>query len=99
MENYRIVPVGQPMKTYLFKIVIEPDEDFDGKPDGWHAFCPALVKQGASAWGETKEEALASIREVIEMTVESLLEHGEPIPVDSAGDVQILEGSRVAVTV
>jgi predicted RNase H-like HicB family nuclease len=87
------------MKTYLFNIVIEPDEDFDGKQDGWHAFCPPLLKQGASAWGETREEAFANIREVIEMTMESLIEHGEPLPVGSGDYVQVLEGSRVAVTV
>src|ERR1017187_8391613 len=24
--------------TYNFKIVVEPDEDFDGHPSGWHAY-------------------------------------------------------------
>jgi hypothetical protein len=26
------------MKTYTFKVVVEPDED------RWHAYCPALVR-------------------------------------------------------
>jgi hypothetical protein len=25
------------MKTRHFEVVIEPDEDFDGNPSGWHA--------------------------------------------------------------
>ena len=62
-------------------------------------YCPALVEQGGSSWGETKEEAVANIREVLEMVVESMVEHGEPIPTEPEADIQIFEGSRVAVTV
>ena len=87
------------MKTYIFRIVLEQDEDFDGNPNGWHVYCPALVERGGSTWGKTKEEAVANIREVLEMTVESMLEHGEPIPTEPEADIQIFEGSRVAVTV
>ncbi len=87
------------MKTYVFNIVLEQDEDFDGTPSGWHVYCPALVKQGASTWGSTPDEALSNIREVLEMTVGSMIEHGETIPVEEAGDIQVLEGSHVAVTV
>jgi predicted RNase H-like HicB family nuclease len=39
------------MKSYLFRVVVEPDED------RWHAYCPALDKYGAATWGYTKEEA------------------------------------------
>jgi predicted RNase H-like HicB family nuclease len=88
MEDYQVVPIGEGhMKTYVFKVVLEQDEDFDGNPDGWHVYCPTLVEQGTSTWGKTKEEALANIREVLEMTVESMCEHGEPIPTDPEGDV------------
>ncbi len=76
--DYQVIPIEDPhMKTYVFKIVLEKDEDFDGNPNGWHVYCPTLVEQGASTWGETKEEALDNIRAVLEMTVESMLEHGE----------------------
>jgi len=57
------------LKSYLFKIVIEKDEDV------YHAYCPAL--KGASTWGYTKEEAIRNIQEVIQMVVESMMEHGE----------------------
>ena len=68
------------MKTYVLGIVLEPDEDFDGHVAGWHAYCPALVAQGASTWGETQADALANIREVLQMTVSSMAEHGEAPP-------------------
>ena len=61
------------MKTYTFNVVVEADED------RWHAYCPALVDQGAATWGNTEQEALKNIREVVQMVVESLTEHGQPI--------------------
>jgi len=65
------------MRTYIFKVVIEEDP-FDNGRMAYHAHCPSL--KGASTWGYTKGEALKNIREVVEMTVESMIEHGEPIP-------------------
>ena len=62
------------MKTYTFNLVVEPDED------RWHAYCPALVRQGAATWGNTEQEALKNIREVVQMVVESLTEHRQPVP-------------------
>ena len=40
------------MKTYTFKVVVEPDEG------GYHAYCPALRHHGAVTQGTTPEEAL-----------------------------------------
>ena len=98
MEDHRIIPIErEKMRTYVCDIVLEPDELPSGEA-AWHVYCPALVEQGASTWGKTKEEALANIREVLEMTIESMLEHGEPIPTE-AEEIQVFEGSRVAVTV
>jgi predicted RNase H-like HicB family nuclease len=82
------------MKTYIFKVAIEEDPFDDGKM-AYHAYCPSL--KGASTWRYTKEEALKNIREVVEMTVESMIEHGESIP--EKPDVQIFSELRVAVTV
>jgi predicted RNase H-like HicB family nuclease len=58
------------MTTYPFHIEVEPDED------AWHAYCPALEKHGAATWGETRDEALENIRQVIEMVVTDLAETG-----------------------
>ena len=87
------------MKTYNFRVVIEPDEDFDGNPSGFHAFCPILETQGASTWGATPEEALKNISEVVHMVVESMHEHGEPIPDEPRNEVEVTVEPRVAVTV
>ena len=81
------------MKTYAFKVVVEPDDD------RWHAYCPALLTKGAATWGHTKEEALQNIEEVVKMVVESMIEYGEPIPEEPADEVQIFSEPLVAVTV
>ena len=81
------------MKTYAFKVVVEPDDD------RWHAYCPALLTKGAATWGSTKEEALHHIEEVVKMVVESMIEYGEPIPEEPADEVQIFSEPLVAVTV
>jgi predicted RNase H-like HicB family nuclease len=65
------------MKTYAFKVVVEPD---DGR---WHAFCPALEQYGAATWGETEDEAPRHIHEVVQMVVDELREDG--IEVNSCG--------------
>ena len=82
------------MKTYLFKVIIEEDPFDDGRM-AYHAYCPTL--KGASTWGYTREEAFKNIQEVIEMTVESMVEHGEPIP--EVPEVQVFPELRVAVSV
>jgi hypothetical protein len=44
------------VRTYAFKVVVEPDED------RWHAFCAALEEQGAAIWGYPREAALTLAR-------------------------------------
>jgi predicted RNase H-like HicB family nuclease len=91
------------MKTYNFKVVIEPDEDFEGNPSGWYAYCPALKQLGGATWGETRDEALKNINDVIHMIVEEFIEEGRPLPEGPGDSVQVQEVSkdqpRIAVTV
>jgi len=54
------------VKTYSFKVVIEPDEG------GWFAYCPALKGSGAVTQGSTYEDALKNISEVVRMIVDEL---------------------------
>ena len=79
------------MTSYVFKVVVEPDED------RWHAYCPALVDRGAATWGATREEALANIEDVVKMVVASMIEHGEAI--EPADTVEVSREPRVAVTI
>ena len=81
------------MKTYVFRVVVEPDED------RWFAYCPVLEEKGGATWGYTREEALRNIREVVEMTIASLIEHGEPIPEEPEAEVRIFPDPLVAITV
>ena len=45
------------MKSYVFRVVLEHDEDV------WRAVIPELEAQGAATWGKTREEALRNIQE------------------------------------
>jgi predicted RNase H-like HicB family nuclease len=81
------------MKTYTFKVVVEPDEE------RWHAYCPALKGKGGATWGHTREEALKHINEVVQLVVESMIEHGERLPDESTEEVQVTVDPRVTVNV
>ena len=59
------------MKTYVFRVILEPDEE------GWHIYYPPWASIGASTWGYTREEALYYIKEVLEMIIE---EEGTQLP-------------------
>jgi predicted RNase H-like HicB family nuclease len=69
------------MKSYIFEVVIEEDKFEDGRK-AYHAHCQALP--GCHTSGHTYDEALANIKEAVELDVEDLRESGKPIPVDSA---------------
>ena len=70
-----------PMK---YRVIIEQDEDGQ-----FVAEVPALP--GCISEGKTREEALANIREAIEVYIESLKAHNEPIP--PSIDEEIIEVS------
>jgi predicted RNase H-like HicB family nuclease len=82
-----------PMKTYTFKVVVEPDDD------RWHAYCPALQQYGAATWGYTREEALKHINEVVQIVIDELQEDGISIPAGPKDEVEVFSDERVAVTV
>ncbi|WP_334111063.1 type II toxin-antitoxin system HicB family antitoxin [Thermodesulfitimonas autotrophica] len=63
------------MQAYRYTVIIEREED-----GGFHAFCPALP--GCHTQGESLEETLTNIREAIQVYLESLKAHNEPLPVE-----------------
>ncbi len=69
------------MKTYAFKIVVEPDGD------RWHACCPLLERYGAATWGHTQEEAFRNMQELLPAVIQDLREDHVPIPEGPWGDV------------
>jgi predicted RNase H-like HicB family nuclease len=71
-DKHAIHIKGKGMKTYVFRVVIEPDED------RYYAEVPALPD--CHSWGYTYEEALKNIKEAAELCLETMTEDGEPIP-------------------
>jgi predicted RNase H-like HicB family nuclease len=67
----------------VFTVVIERDSD------GYYAVCPAL--QGCYTQGDTYEEALKNIEEVIQLHVEDRLANGEPVPTGEMVSLTTLE--------
>jgi predicted RNase H-like HicB family nuclease len=62
-----------------FTVILEA-----GPTGGFHVYCPAL--KGCHSEGETEAEAMENIQQAIELYVESLRAHGEPVPTQ---DVQV----------
>ncbi len=56
-----------------FRVLVEPDED-----GVFVAECPLLP--GCISQGNTREEAIANIRDAIQGYLQSLEKHKEPIP-------------------
>lgn len=71
------------MKTYLFRVELQREED--GRWSVWVSGMPGLA-----SWGHTKEEALRNIQDAAEAYIEDMLEAGEPIPVET-GKVDVLD--------
>lgn len=61
-------------------VVLDTDED------GWQvASCPNLP--GCHSHGRTRDEALANMREALEGCLESMREHGVPLPFSTEFEV------------
>jgi len=82
------------MKTYLFEVVLE--EEDDGR---WSAHCPALLECGAATWGNTKKEAIKHIQEVVQIVVDEMISDGDALPIPQKNEVRISEAPLVSVTV
>lgn len=54
-------------------IIIERDEP------GYHAYCPGL--KGLHVGGDTEEETFENAKQAVVAYLESLVKHGEPLPV------------------
>jgi antitoxin HicB len=63
------------VKIHQFTVVIEPDEE------AFHAYVPSLP--GCHTFGSTIDEARINIAEAMELHIESMLQDGEPIPVET----------------
>lgn len=78
------------MKTYIFQVEIEQEED-----NRWSAWIEALP--GCATWGYTKEEALEALREAAQAYIEVLLEKGLKVPLGKG--VKTIDTPAVSVMV
>lgn len=60
-------------QEHRYTVVIEQDED-----GGFVASCPAL--NHVASQGESVDEALANVREAMELYIETLRQHGDAVP-------------------
>ena len=62
---------------------------YERSDTGWGAYCPDLP--GLGVGGETREDVDRLIREGVVVHIESLREHGDPVPepTKSAGTVEV----------
>lgn len=70
---YNVAENGGWVMTRRYKVVLEPNES-----GGFTVHVPLLP--GCISEGDTREEALANIKEPIELYIESLEADGEPVP-------------------
>jgi predicted RNase H-like HicB family nuclease len=66
-----------------YRVILEPDPD-DG---GYVVTCPALP--GCVSQGETRDEALANIRDAIEGYLASLKKRNLPLPMEEEIEVRV----------
>jgi len=71
------------MSIYKFSVIVEKDSD------GYFALCPEL--QGCYTQGDTYEEALVNIKDVIRLHVEDRIESGEDIPQSESVSLTLME--------
>ncbi len=71
------------MNRFTLPVVLEKDSD------GYFAYCPSL--QGCYSQGDTYEEALANIEDVMRLHIEDRLARGEEIPVNEMISFTTLE--------
>ncbi len=75
-----------------YRIIIER-EKYDDRSPVYVAYCPTL---GISDYGDTVEEVLASIKDGIELAVESLAKEGKEVPIDQVED-QIITSTKINI--
>ena len=66
-----------------YTVVLHRDEDYEG----YWVEVPALP--GCVSQGKSREEAMANIREAIELHLECMKEDGEELPVEESSKVMV----------
>jgi predicted RNase H-like HicB family nuclease len=87
-RSERVAGEVSALKTLRYTVILEPETEPDGS--GYNVRVPALP--GCFTQGETIEEALAMARDAIALYLESVLAHGQPIPLErSRPQLELIE--------
>lgn len=79
-------------KVLNYRVIIEPEKM--GRKTVYNAYCPSL---GIADYGNSIEETLASIKDGIELAVESLIGEGKDIPKDNIEE-QFITAVRISTS-
>jgi antitoxin HicB len=74
LVNCLRISYGRPTNVRDFEVFLETDAEYGG----YVAVCPSI--QGCYSQGKTVDEALANIREAIELCLEDMESRGDKIP-------------------
>ncbi len=75
-----------------YRIIIEKEQYEDGSLV-YVAYCPTL---GISDYADSVEEVLSSIKDGIELAIESLAKEGKEVPVDNVEE-QIVTSAKITI--
>jgi predicted RNase H-like HicB family nuclease len=75
-------PMAREMKGNSITFSVDMCIEEDG--EGFYAYCPAL--KGLHIDGSTREEALENLKTAVVLYIESLIKHGDAIPLNTVGD-------------
>lgn len=80
-------------KVLNYRVIIEPEKYDDGSTV-YVGYIPSL---GISDYGDTIEDVLESIKDGIQLTVESMADEGVEIPIDHI-DKQIITTAQISTS-
>lgn len=80
-------------KILNYRVIIEPEKYKDGSIV-YTAYVPSL---GVSDYGDSVEGVLQSIKDGIQLAIESLAEEGKEIPIDNI-DKQIIANAQISTS-
>jgi predicted RNase H-like HicB family nuclease len=82
-------------KSYSFNAIIE----YDPIVEGWSAYIPELATVGGATFGDTAEEAIKNMIEVVKMLVEEYKKEGKPLPIRPEKFSPLAQVRKIEVTI
>lgn len=79
-------------KIFNYRVIIEPEKM--GRKTVYNAYCPSL---GIADYGDSIEKALDSMRDGIELAIQSLKEEGKEVPKDNIEE-QFITAVRISTS-